>query len=126
MKTVEVVAAIINKDNKYLITKRSYGEFKDMWEFPGGKIELGESKEEALHREIEEELEITIKDLEFLTTVDYDYQSFHLTMHCYLCKISGGRLKLKVHNDIKWLALNEMDNQLWVPADIKVIGKLNK
>lgn len=121
MKTVEVVAAIINKDNKYLITKRSYGEFKDMWEFPGGKIELGESKEEALHREIEEELEITIKDLEFLTTVDYDYQSFHLTMHCYLCKISGGHLKLKVHNAIKWLALNELDNQLWVPADVHII-----
>ena len=102
MKVVEVVAAVIKDKDKIFITKRGYGEFIDMWEFPGGKIEPGETREEALHREIKEELELEIKNLEFLTTVDYDYPNFHLTMHCFLCEISGGHLKLNAHNDVKW------------------------
>ena len=85
MKTIEVVAAIIKKDDKIFITKRSYGEFIDMWEFPGGKVEVGETQEEALIREIKEELELDITNLNYLTTVEYDYPSFHLIMHCFIC-----------------------------------------
>lgn len=124
MKTVEVVAAIIKKEDKIFITRRGYGEFIDMWEFPGGKIEIGESREDALHREIKEELELDINELEYLTTIDYDYPNFHLTMHCYICQISGGKLNLNAHNDAKWVTFDELNNQKWVPADILVIDKL--
>lgn len=124
MKTIEVVAAIIKKDNKILITKRSYGEFADMWEFPGGKIEAGEGKEEALIREIKEELEVDINNLEYLTTVEYDYPNFHLIMHCFICEICGGEIVLNVHNEAKWVSTEELTNQKWVPADIAVIKKL--
>ena len=124
MKVVEVVAAIIKKENKIFITRRGYGEFVDMWEFPGGKIEEGESREEALHREIKEELELEINNLDFLTTVDYDYSNFHLTMHCYLCEIAGGELKLNAHNDAKWIELSELDDQKWVPADVLVVDAI--
>lgn len=124
MKVIEVVAAIIKKDNKIFITRRGYGEFINMWEFPGGKIEKGESKEEALHREIKEELELDINNLEYLTTIDYDYDSFHLTMHCYVCSISGGVLHLNAHNDAKWVSLNELKNENFVPADVLVVNKL--
>ncbi|NLK95285.1 MAG: (deoxy)nucleoside triphosphate pyrophosphohydrolase [Clostridiales bacterium] len=124
MKVVEVVAAIIKKEDKIFITRRGYGEFIDMWEFPGGKVEKGESREEALHREIKEELELEIKNLEFLTTVDYDYSNFHLTMHCYFCEIAGGELKLNAHNDAKWIALSELDSPKWVPADVLVAQQI--
>ena len=124
MKVIEVVAAIIKKDNKIFITRRGYGEFINMWEFPGGKIEKGESKEEALHREIKEELELDINNLEYLTTIDYDYDSFHLTMHCYVCSISGGVLHLNAHNDAKWVSLNKLKNENFVPADVLVVNKL--
>lgn len=124
MKTIEVVAAIIKKEDKIFITRRSYGEFKDMWEFPGGKIEAGETKEEALVREIKEELELDINNLEYLTTVEYDYPNFHLIMNCFICEICGGRLNLNVHNDAKWVSLNELSLQKWVPADVEVIKKL--
>lgn len=124
MKTVEVVAAIIKKEDKIFITRRGYGEFIDMWEFPGGKIEIGESREDALHREIKEELELDINELEYLTTIDYDYPNFHLTMHCYICQISGGKLNLNAHNDAKWVTFDELNNQKWVPADILVVDKL--
>lgn len=124
VKTVEVVAAVIKKDDKIFITRRGYGEFMNMWEFPGGKIEKGETKEEALHREIKEELELEIDNLKFLTTVDYDYSNFHLTMHCYVCEISGGSLKLNAHNDVKWVHIDELKEQKWVPADILVVDKL--
>ena len=124
MKTIEVVAAIIKKEDKIFITRRSYGEFADMWEFPGGKIELGETRENALIREIKEELELYINKLEYLTTVDYDYPNFHLTMHCYICEICGGSLNLNAHNDAKWVSLAELSSQDWVPADIEVVRKL--
>ncbi|WP_252243778.1 8-oxo-dGTP diphosphatase MutT [Clostridium sp. ZBS14] len=124
MKTVEVVAAIIKKEDKIFITRRGYGEFIDMWEFPGGKIEAGESREDALHREIKEELELDINELEYLTTIDYDYPKFHLTMHCFLCQIAGGKLNLNAHNDAKWVTFDELDDQKWVPADILVVNEL--
>lgn len=124
MKTIEVVAAIIKKENKIFITRRGYGDFINMWEFPGGKIEEGESREEALHREIKEELELEIKNLNFLTTVDYDYSDFHLTMHCYLCEVAGGELNLNAHNDAKWIEINELDYQKWVPADVLVVDSI--
>lgn len=124
MKLIEVVAAIIKKEDKIFITRRSYGEFQDMWEFPGGKIEVGETKEEALIREIKEELELDINNLEYLTTVEYDYTSFHLTMHCFICEICGGSLNLNAHNDAKWVSLDELESQDWVPADVEVVEKI--
>lgn len=126
MKTIEVVAAIIKHDNKIFTTCRGYGEFKNMWEFPGGKIEVGETQEEALIREIKEELELDIEISKYLTTVDYDYPNFHLTMHCFICNICGGELHLNAHNDAKWITLDEVDNLKWVPADILVVEKLKK
>ena len=124
MKTIEVVAAIIKKDDKIFITKRSYGEFIDMWEFPGGKVEVGETQEEALIREIKEELELDITNLNYLTTVEYDYPSFHLIMHCFICEICGGILSLNAHNDAKWVSLEQLASQKWIPADIEVVEKL--
>ena len=124
MKVIDVVAAIIKKEDKIFITRRSDGEFKDMWEFPGGKIEAGESKEDALIREIKEELDLDINNLDYLTTVDYDYPKFHLTMHCFICEICGGSLNLNAHNDAKWALLEELPLQAWVPADVKVVEKL--
>lgn len=124
MKTIEVVAAIIKKEDKIFITRRSYGEFANMWEFPGGKIEAGETNEEALIREIKEELELDINKLEFLTTVEYDYPTVHLTMHCYTCEICGGTLNLNAHNDAKWVSIQELRGEKWVPADIEVVKKL--
>lgn len=124
MKTIEVVAAIIKKDDKIFITKRSYGEFIDMWEFPGGKVEVGETQEEALIREIKEELELDITNLNYLTTVEYDYPSFHLIMHCFICEICGCTLSLNAHNDAKWVSLEQLASQKWIPADIEVVEKL--
>lgn len=124
MKVIEVVASIIKREDKVFITRRSYGDFADLWEFPGGKIELGETKEEALIREIKEELELDINNLEYLTTVEYDYPSFHLTMHCFICDIYGGTLSLNAHNDAKWVSLKELLLQNWVPADVEVVEKL--
>ncbi|WP_297713497.1 (deoxy)nucleoside triphosphate pyrophosphohydrolase [Clostridium sp.] len=124
MKTIEVVAAIIKKDDKIFITKRSYGEFADMWEFPGGKIEAGETQEESLIREVKEELELDINNLNHLTTVEYDYTNFHLIMHCFICEICGGTLNLNAHNDAKWASLEQLSAQNWVPADIEVVKKL--
>lgn len=121
MKIVEVVAAIIKDKEKIFITRREGGDFHDMWEFPGGKIEVNETREEALIREIKEELELDIKVEDFLITVDYDYQSFHLTMHCFMCEIIGGELNLNAHNDSKWISLEELDYQDWVPADVLVV-----
>lgn len=126
MKTIEVVAAIIKHDNKIFTTRRGYGEFENMWEFPGGKIEAGETQEKALIREIKEELELDIEITKHLTTIDYDYPNFHLTMHCFICNISGGKLHLNAHNDAKWISLEEIDNLKWVPADILVVEKLKE
>lgn len=126
IKTIEVVAAIIKNNNKIFTTRRSYGEFQNMWEFPGGKMEIGETQEEALTREIKEELELDIDISNSLTTVDYDYPKFHLIMHCFICTICGGKLHLNAHNDAKWTTLDELDNLNWVPADILVIEKFKE
>lgn len=121
MKIIEVVAAIIKNEDKIFITRREGGDFHDMWEFPGGKIEVNETREEALIREIKEELELDIRVQDFLTTIDYDYPKFHLTMHCFMCEVIGGELNLNAHNDAKWISLDEVDDQIWVPADILVV-----
>lgn len=124
MKTIEVVAAIIYKDGAYFATQRGYGEFEGMWEFPGGKIELGESRESALKREIQEELGIDITVNKFLCTTDYDYSSFHLTMHCYLCSIESGEIELREHKSARWLTVDMLDSVEWLPADLEVVEKL--
>ena len=124
-KHIEVVAAIIVRDGRIFATQRGYGEWKDWWEFPGGKIEPGESPEDALKREIREELATEIEVDELLTTVEYDYPKFHLTMHCYLCTIISGDLSLLEHEDARWLALDELDSVKWLPADKDVIEKLS-
>lgn len=125
-KIIEVVAAIIKQDNKYFATQRGYGEFKDGWEFPGGKIEKNETHQEALKREIKEELDIQILVNDFLITVNYNYPEFHLTMHCYICSISSGEIILKEHEAAKWLAKEELRTVKWLPADIKVVDILLK
>ena len=121
MKTIEVVAAVIHKDGAYFATQRGYGEFEGMWEFPGGKIELGESRESALRREIQEELGIDITIDKFLCTTDYDYPSFHLTMHCYLCSVESGKIELKEHKSARWLTVELLDSVEWLPADKEII-----
>ena len=124
-KHIEVVAAIILRERRIFATQRGYGEWKDWWEFPGGKIEPGESPEDALKREIREELATEIEVDELLTTVEYDYPKFHLMMHCYLCTIISGDLSLLEHEDARWLALDELDCVKWLPADKDVIEKLS-
>lgn len=125
MKRIEVVAAVISRDGKYFATQRGYGEFKDYWEFPGGKMEPGESREQALRREIMEELDTEIRVEDFLMTVDYDYPAFHLTMHCFLCTVVSGRLELKEHESAMWLAPQDLRTVNWLPADEAVVEKLS-
>ena len=124
MKCIEVVAAIIRRDDMVLATQRGYGEWKDWWEFPGGKIEAGETPEEALLREIHEELSTEISVDQFLCTVEWDYPNFHLTMHCYLCSLIGDSLHLNEHEAARWLAPAELASVRWLPADMQVIDKL--
>ncbi|MDY2680448.1 MAG: 8-oxo-dGTP diphosphatase MutT [Lentihominibacter sp.] len=124
MKKIEVVAAIIVNEKKVFATQRGYGEFKDGWEFPGGKIELGESSEEALVREIREELDVDIKVGRLLETVEYDYPRFHLIMHCFICELLSEEIILKEHEDAKWLAEEELDSVDWLPADVSLIDKI--
>ena len=124
MKKIEVVAAILHRDGAYFATQRGYGEFEGMWEFPGGKIEPSESREVALKREIQEELGIDITIDEFLCTTNYDYPSFHLTMHCYLCSIASGDIELREHKSALWLTSDRLDDVAWLPADKEVIDKL--
>ena len=124
MKQIEVVAAIIRKDDKIFATQRGYGEWKDWWEFPGGKMEAGEIPEEALRREIWEELETRIVVENLVETVEWDYPQFHLSMHCYLCHVESGHLELKEHEAAKWLNKDELENVNWLPADLKVIEKV--
>ena len=121
MKQIEVVAAIIRKDDKIFATQRGYSEWKDWWEFPGGKMEAGEIPEEALRREIWEELETRIVVENLVETVEWDYPQFHLSMHCYLCHVESGHLELKEHEAAKWLNKDELENVNWLPADLKVI-----
>ena len=124
MKKIEVVAAIIRKEDEILATQRGYGEWQDWWEFPGGKIEAGETPEEALKREIREELSTEINVEEFLCTVEFDYPKFHLTMHCYLCSLLTEALHLNEHEAAKWLVKDELDCVKWLPADKIIIEKL--
>ena len=126
MKQIEVVAAIIVKGHKVFATQRGYGEWKDFWEFPGGKIDAGETPEEALRREIKEELDTEIAVGELFTTINYDYPTFHITMHCYLCTIENGSLTLLEHEAAKWLSLEQLDSVTWLPADLLVIAELQK
>ena len=121
MKVIEVVAAIIEHDGTYFATQRGYGEFEGMWEFPGGKIEPGESREVALKREIQEELGIDITIDKFLCTTEYDYPSFHLTMHCYICCIASGEIELREHKSARWLRSEELGSVEWLPADISPV-----
>ena len=124
MNTIEVVAAVIRKDDKIFATQRGYGEWKDWWEFPGGKLEAGETPEEALKREIHEELSAEISVDEFLCTVEYDYPQFHLTMHCYLCSLMTDSLHLNEHEAAKWLTKDELNSVKWLPADAELISHL--
>ena len=122
MKQIEVLAAIIRKEGRIFATQRGYGEFKDWWEFPGGKIEAGETPEEALKREIREELSTEIKVDVFLCTVEYDYPQFHLKMHCFLCSLLTEALHLNEHEAARWLRKDELESVKWLPADLEIIG----
>ena len=124
MKTIIVVAAIIIEKEKVFATQRGYGEFKDGWEFPGGKIELGEIPEAAIVREIKEELDTEIEVVKLLDTVEYDYPQFHLSMDCFICKIKSGDLVLKEHEAAKWLTKENLDSVDWLPADLSLIEKI--
>lgn len=124
MKTIRVVAAIIFDDDKVFATQRGYGEFKDGWEFPGGKIDKGETPEEALVREIKEELDTEIEVINLLDTIEYDYPNFHLSMDCFICKIRSGTLVLKEHESAKWLTKEELYSVDWLPADLGLIPKI--
>ena len=126
MKIIEVVAAIIVEKDKVLVTQRGYGEFKDGWEFPGGKVELGETLESALKREIKEELDIEIEIDTYIDTAEYDYPQFHLTMHCYKCRILDGQLMLKEHEASKWVSQDELNEIDWLAADRIVVERMRK
>ena len=131
MKTIKVVAAIIQsrKENQapvVLATQRGYGSYKDWWEFPGGKVEPGETPEQALAREIREELSADISVGQYLTTVEYDYPEFHLSMTCYWCRVREGHLTLLEHEAARWLPLNDLRQVNWLPADILVVEEIEK
>lgn len=126
MKTIEVVAAIIHHDGRILATQRGYGDFKDGWEFPGGKMEKDETAEHAVVREIQEELNVTVKPEFLLHTVEYDYPNFHLTMHCFISSITEGKIELKEHEDARWLLPSELDSVQWLPADVEVAQKIKE
>ena len=126
MNHIEVVAAVITKNGKVFATQRGYGDFKDGWEFPGGKMEPGETRENALIREIKEELDTDISVDSFLGTVEHDYPQFHITMHCFLCQVTSGKLELKEHEDARWLTRETFDSVAWLPADIGILDAVRK
>lgn len=126
MKTIRVVAAVIRKGNRIFATQRGYGEFKDGWEFPGGKIEPGETPQEALVREIREELETEIRVGDLIDTIEYDYPTFHLSMDCFWCEILEGSLELKEHEAAKWLDRESLYTVDWLPADVGVVEKIRQ
>jgi 8-oxo-dGTP diphosphatase len=126
MKTIEVAAAIIRHEDKIFATQRGYGDFKGLWEFPGGKLEAGETPEQALLREIKEELDIRIEVGKLVDTIEYDYPQFHLTLHCFFCTILEGDLVLKEHDAAAWLTKDTLDSVKWLPADLSLIEKLKK
>lgn len=115
---------MIMKEGKVFATQRGYGEFKDGWEFPGGKVEAGESPEEALRREIREELEVEVNVGDLIDTIEYDYPAFHLSMKCYACTIAGGSPHLLEHEAARWLSADQLDYVAWLPADITLIPKI--
>ena len=126
MKTIEVVAAVIRKGERIFATQRGYGDWKDWWEFPGGKMEAGETPEQALVREIREELDAEIRIDRFLTTVEWDYPAFHLTMHCFLCSLQHDALHLNEHEAARWLRADELRTVNWLPADVQLLPILEQ
>ncbi len=126
MKTIEVVAALIVRDGKVFATQRGYGEWKDWWEFPGGKMEAGESPQEALVREIREELDAEIEVGHLLETVEWDYPDFHLTMHCFLCTLKSESMHLNEHEAAAWLSSDSIHSVRWLPADEGLIPKIKE
>ena len=124
MKLIEVVAAIIRCNNKILATQRGDGTYKDGWEFPGGKIELGEKPQQALIREIREELNVDIEVQMLIDIVDHDYPDFHIKMYCFLCEIKAGKMMLNEHKDSQWLMAEQLNSVEWLPADKKILPKL--
>lgn len=126
-KTIQVVAAVIfDEQGRIFATQRGYGEWKDWWEFPGGKIEQGETLQEALRREIREELDAEIEVGDLLRTIEYDYPTFHLTMHCFKCKLADGHVTLLEHEAAKWLYPHELNSVQWLPADEEIINALSR
>ncbi len=126
MKTIKVAAAVIRKKGKIFATARGYGELKGGWEFPGGKIEAGETPQEALKREIMEELETEISVGELIDTIEYDYPTFHLSMDCFWCEIVSGELVLKEAEAARWLGIDDLDSVAWLPADVTLIEKIRE
>lgn len=126
MKHIEVVAAIIRRGNEIFATQRGYGEFKDWWEFPGGKIEPGESPQQALVREIREELDATIEVGELLQTVEWDYPTFHLTLHCFWCELTCEALHLNEHEAASWLDREHLRSVKWLPADYGILDEIDR
>lgn len=126
MKNIRVSSAVIHRDGKIFATQRGYGEYKGKWEFPGGKREEGESGEEALYREIREELDSKVEIEKLICTTDFDYPTFHLTMDVYLASLVEGKLTLLEHEDAKWVSLDSIDNLDWLPADWSVIDEIKK
>lgn len=126
MRTIQVVAAVIQNGESIFATQRGYGEFKDGWEFPGGKVEAGEMPEEALKREIREELDAEIEVGDRLTVVECDYPNFHLSMICFLCTLKSGHLILKEHEAAKWLTEDQLETVAWLPADMKAVEAYKK
>lgn len=130
MKTIKVVAAVIcdnmKEKNRIFATARGYGELKDSWEFPGGKIEAGETPQEALKREIMEELDTEIKVGDLIDTIEYDYPTFHLSMDCFWAEVTAGHLELKEAEAAKWLTKDQLDSVAWLPADVTLIEKIRR
>ena len=126
MKRIEVVAAVIRRGNSIFATQRGYGDWKDWWEFPGGKIEAGESPEEALVREIWEELSAEISIGKLLQTVEWDYPAFHLTMHCYMCSLLDDALHLNEHEAARWLGPDDLASVQWLPADYQILSLIER
>ena len=124
MKTVRVVAAVIRQGDRIFATARGYGEFKGQWEFPGGKIEVGETPQQALIREIKEELDVMVSVGDLIDTIEHDYPTFHLSMDCFWCEIVSGKLELKEHEAARWLTKESLDSVDWLPADKALIEKI--
>ena len=123
-KQIEVVAAVIIKNNKVFVAQRGYGDYKGGWEFPGGKIELGEEPQTALTREIKEELNVQIQVKELIKTIEYDYPNFHLTMHCFKCLLNNQKIELLEHQGSCWLTKEEINSINWLPADLEVLEEV--